>query len=1148
MATYLPGVEPFIPDYQPFQPDLNFYNNVLQTKQNQYDTNWKHLNEIYGQYFYADVVRPEDIEKKDKLLKKIDFELRRVSGLDLSLQQNLDQATQVFRPFYEDKVLMHDMAYTKNFKNKRASALNLKSGNEKEQEMYWDTGIEYMDIMKDRYANSTAEESLTMWAPEYTPYVNASKHYRELAEEMGIEADITTPNGKWMVRQRNGDLIYEPLVNIFKSEYANSPGLQDVYRIQAFVNGERSIRQKVQEGMDRSAATSEYISAQNATIQAYLKEMSNSANKDVKTKEGQLAEVNKNIKAGKEDVFTNKYKSNVEESVQYAKSVWANVLKTKGQADTNPQSTVVTSQGNITASMQQMLDKVNAGTAMMLANQDIYNSAYNYSRKDMLVDYKANPFEVIKARSAARKAEIDYKDKLDRQAARIERGLANNYFIEDYNTGEIRINDKYTETKQIDPKTYTSEEITNIIADNEAAAVRTFREDGVPAIALIGDYLARLAEQGLLTDATFKSLYNKPMTEKEADDILYALSEQELNRLHAGQFGGFSREVLSAYETINPVFNSKDITADKVREMFTEEMINTMFFDQESIRNLYDNTMSLAIANRGDAGATQDFLNGLSNTDIDGYIAFGKRYEAVKEMNNKVLKKSMMSSEAFGALDILQNSELKKAASESFILDNGARMDKADWVKLNTQMIGDAIKEGLPTESIITMADQSLKVKGDRKRVYTYVDGKGGGNNLSQEDFNNIEKVYKKEADKRLKLKGITINPENQLITIRRAGRKGSKMVGVNAAFLNSGRSEDAAVIKEYERTVREIKDDIAKEYVKKVNRLVAFNEDPSASLNIVYDDLAKIYAETAQNSRELKAFTPNIFDKGNRYAVTGVMGMSVPLAVASAEGTVLFTDVAKKLNDMDFSTSGNITRGYRVGLGVPMTKTGLETAGSMENLGVDGQKAQVILEALYRLVGVGAKGNSEKPKGMDISVGALGDMAFETPGAAAIVIADIDYEWLYDNFVKSTAETEKGLLTSDEAREIALNGIAFTAPYKELKDLKVMETAVLDPYERILVSGGTVEYYDPYNAGGYTIKENPAVGQPHIVQGEFQYLGDDGEWYQKKLDVPTQRYNLVELDKSLKRLIYDQRIRNNVKAKQLQAKGIELSTPPELR
>jgi hypothetical protein len=68
MATYLSGVTDFIPDYQPFQPDYNFYANFLQYKQNQYDTNWKSLSNLYGQYFNAELTNPENIKIKDKML------------------------------------------------------------------------------------------------------------------------------------------------------------------------------------------------------------------------------------------------------------------------------------------------------------------------------------------------------------------------------------------------------------------------------------------------------------------------------------------------------------------------------------------------------------------------------------------------------------------------------------------------------------------------------------------------------------------------------------------------------------------------------------------------------------------------------------------------------------------------------------------------------------------------------------------------------------------------------------------------------------------------------------------------------------------------------------------------------------------------
>ena len=99
MATYLQGVTDYIPDYQPFQPDFNFYANVLQTKQNQYDKNYNAINNVYSDIINAPLTHNLNKEKKDKLLKQIDNNLKKVSSLDLSLEQNVNQATQVFRPF-----------------------------------------------------------------------------------------------------------------------------------------------------------------------------------------------------------------------------------------------------------------------------------------------------------------------------------------------------------------------------------------------------------------------------------------------------------------------------------------------------------------------------------------------------------------------------------------------------------------------------------------------------------------------------------------------------------------------------------------------------------------------------------------------------------------------------------------------------------------------------------------------------------------------------------------------------------------------------------------------------------------------------------------------------------------------------------------
>ena len=50
---------------------------------------WKKLNNVYGSLLYADTTHEQSQEVKDQLKNEIDFNLRRVSGLDLSLEQNV---------------------------------------------------------------------------------------------------------------------------------------------------------------------------------------------------------------------------------------------------------------------------------------------------------------------------------------------------------------------------------------------------------------------------------------------------------------------------------------------------------------------------------------------------------------------------------------------------------------------------------------------------------------------------------------------------------------------------------------------------------------------------------------------------------------------------------------------------------------------------------------------------------------------------------------------------------------------------------------------------------------------------------------------------------------------------------------------------
>lgn len=142
MATYIQGVTDYIPQIQAFQPDLNFYGNVMQTRQSRFDAAAKKINDLYGSLLYSPLSRESNIKRREEFFKVIDNDIKRISGLDLSLKQNEDQALAVFDGFYKDKYMLADMAKTKNAHAQLQRGENFKYCTDKEKcgGQYWDQG------------------------------------------------------------------------------------------------------------------------------------------------------------------------------------------------------------------------------------------------------------------------------------------------------------------------------------------------------------------------------------------------------------------------------------------------------------------------------------------------------------------------------------------------------------------------------------------------------------------------------------------------------------------------------------------------------------------------------------------------------------------------------------------------------------------------------------------------------------------------------------------------------------------------------------------------------------------------------------------------------------------------------------------------
>jgi len=208
MATYLKGVTDYIPALEPFKPDYKFLSDVLSVRQDRYDSNYKELNDLYSKVVYAPLTRADNQEQREQYANRLSNGLKQVSGLDLSLQGNVDVAKGLFKPFFEDKSLLKDMAATKLYskENQRANSY-LNSPDDKVSKQYWDTGVQGLNMWMDKFKNASAEKALSMGMPQYVPNPDLYNTAFNSLKDSGLSIKQTTLDGDWIVTTENGTAL-----------------------------------------------------------------------------------------------------------------------------------------------------------------------------------------------------------------------------------------------------------------------------------------------------------------------------------------------------------------------------------------------------------------------------------------------------------------------------------------------------------------------------------------------------------------------------------------------------------------------------------------------------------------------------------------------------------------------------------------------------------------------------------------------------------------------------------------------------------------------------------------------------------------------------------------------------------------------------
>lgn len=527
MATYLQGVTDYIPQLQPFQPDLNLYANVLQTKQTQYDTAYKSLNKIYGQYFYADLTRDPNIQRKDEILKNIDFNLTRVAGLDLSLDQNVAQATQVFKPFYEDNFIMKDMAWTKNYKAQRQRADGLKNSNdEKLRAQYWDTGVKAMDYMREEFKNSTDDESLGFGNVSYTNYVNTQKEALKLAKEAGLSIESPpefSKDGRWVIKKTNGEVLKEPLSKLFEATLGSDPAIQAVYQTQAYVNRKDfAYANAAQFNGDQTAAEMKYLEDSYNVLKQDNVQRYNQLKASSQVYDAQIAAMERAIRDGNAQPGSEAYLAQLKEAKGINDTVLQRV-QTQNEQLSDRDGTATTSTGfqNPYGDIQSLRYKVDNGMAAKLMQKDLNESAQIFAYQNAKYDIEANPYAVNEQKFQHEMAIADRRGQYMMAATKlkIKGDRANKDREWKLNSGAYYLDEQTGEVKPFESMNYTyldmsnkgrgdATGVKNMKVVSESLMKQRTNDYALPWAQKMTAGLAELKEQGLISNEDINYILN----------------------------------------------------------------------------------------------------------------------------------------------------------------------------------------------------------------------------------------------------------------------------------------------------------------------------------------------------------------------------------------------------------------------------------------------------------------------------------------------------------------------------------------------------------------------------------------------------------------------------------------------------------------
>lgn len=417
MATFIPQVQGAVAKVEAFQPDWDFMQGWLETKQGQYNSGLAQLNSVYSTLKQLPLTLDENVKKRDDFFLNADSQIKRLAGTDLSLNQNIMAAKNVFNPLATDEGLLEDFNITSQAYAVMRTANNfLKSSDESVRARYNPISSQFAGLKLEEYKMSSPERraQIASQGVRYVDNVNVLERATEIADKLKLT--FTAPlgmsdDGAYDITGTNGDLILGALDASFRSILENDPLVGDYIRQKGYV--------AVQSELQSRAKEIGYDAAQQEAIAKYV-------NNPV-FMQGMQADLQDNSRA------LNGLHAEKEQAEQQIESegvvpgsdahkryldILKNIDVLEG-ANTNLQNTIEQVQAGI---YNPKLENAYYNVGITGLRSDIRNSAETLSLRDAEIKRTPNEYYKMRKEHQYRVAELDYQHDLKKKYYTWEKG------------------------------------------------------------------------------------------------------------------------------------------------------------------------------------------------------------------------------------------------------------------------------------------------------------------------------------------------------------------------------------------------------------------------------------------------------------------------------------------------------------------------------------------------------------------------------------------------------------------------------------------------------------------------------------------------------------------------------------------------------